>query len=287
MVHRHITTGLPCNCTFTKHLRKTAKVASHSQLWEPGWPGKGFYHNGQLTTWGVNSTNHTFAWPHHAKMWEQKYPGENMIEAMKGENPALLLNIEPDGQVREAHPFKGDYAARIAEVHQIEPRFKQQEPEDWNTMFSKTADWYDDAWESPFPEHIEPWQPPHPGKGLVSPEGRAYTWKVDGPYDGYPSHAQGLQAVGVPGSNDNQVFQHALNHGWSFYDVEGDGNFRRALGPAEHEPIMKAHMPQEVRCAGCGSAVEVDGEGEYNCPHCRWRGVTDRGKEQTWDNQFS
>lgn len=93
----------------------------HNLVWEPGWPGKGFYHNGELTTWGINTTNHFSGWPHHTHMWDQKYPGEDLSAAIKN-SAALMLNIEPDGQVREAHPYKGEWPE---EMYQIEPRFKR------------------------------------------------------------------------------------------------------------------------------------------------------------------
>jgi hypothetical protein len=265
--------------------RFDAKVAGHDLVWEPGWPGKGMYHNGELTTWGVNSNSFSTAWPHHTHMWGEKYPSHDFPEAVKSKQ-TLLFNIEPDGRVREAHPFEGEWPH---EIYQIDPRLQPwTEEESWESMFSKVADWYDDAWESPFPEHIEPWQPPHPGKGVVSPEGRAFTWKVNGPFDGYPSHSQGLAAVGVKGGNESEIFHQALNGGWSFFDLPGDGSFNHIAGPPEHKEVMQAHMPQETRCGGCGAAVETDQWGEYKCPHCRWQGISNHGyEEESWEDQFS
>jgi hypothetical protein len=102
----------------------------HSLVWEPGWPGKGIYHNGELTTWGTNSNRAIDGWPHHVHMWNQRYPDQEVD--IKSPN-TLLLNIEPEGQIREAHPFRGEWPN---ELYDIEPRFKRygEEPS-WETAF--------------------------------------------------------------------------------------------------------------------------------------------------------
>ena len=110
--------------------------STHNLVWEPGWPGKGFFHKGELTTWGTNSNMATLGWPHHVHMWEQKYPGTSMVEALNHDPNTMFINIEPDGKLREAHPFKGDWDSTIAQIHAIEPRFKQaQEADTWENMF--------------------------------------------------------------------------------------------------------------------------------------------------------
>jgi hypothetical protein len=105
---------------------KFAKVAGHNLVWEPGWPGKGFYHNGELTTWGVSSNNPLTAWPHHAHMWGQKYPGTKMDEA-----EPFVFAISPEGGVKRAAP----YGQEAPEIYQIEPRLKQAQEEEWHSQF--------------------------------------------------------------------------------------------------------------------------------------------------------
>ena len=109
-----------------------SKVEGHSLVWGPGWPGKAFYRpdTGELTTWGVNSTHHAVAWPHHTHMWGMRYPGEDMRAK------ASLLNIHPDGRVYEAHPDQGDWETTARAIQQIDPQLKPFEPE-WEDMFSE------------------------------------------------------------------------------------------------------------------------------------------------------
>lgn len=118
--------GQPCNCTFVKHLawdhQRVTKTAAdpHSLVWEPGWPGKGIYHNGELTTWGTNSNYSHMGWPHHQQMWPTRYPGKEW-PGLNDPN-TLFINIDPEGQVREAHEFQGEWPE---EMYQIEPKFKR------------------------------------------------------------------------------------------------------------------------------------------------------------------
>lgn len=102
----------------------------HNLVWEPGWPGKGIYHNGELTTWGTNSNASHMGWPHHIHMWNQRYPGKPW-PGLNDPN-TLFLNIEPEGQVREAHPFKGEWPE---EMYSTEPRFKRYGEESWANEF--------------------------------------------------------------------------------------------------------------------------------------------------------
>jgi 8-oxo-dGTP diphosphatase len=139
---------------------------------------------------------------------------------------------------------------------------------DWDfTGARKTATWDQDATASPFTEDVAPWQPGKQGKGLVSPEGRAYAWQTTPEHDGYPSHEQALKSLGHSG------FDQAFSDGWSFFSVNPDGTSEYMIGEPEHKAIMRAHLPQEPRCAGCGQPVQPDKEGDYNCPQCRWSGT--------------
>jgi hypothetical protein len=63
-------------------------------------------------------------------MWSQRYPDQEVD--IKSPN-TLLMNIDPEGHVREAHPFRGEWPN---ELYDIEPRFKRygEEPS-WETAF--------------------------------------------------------------------------------------------------------------------------------------------------------
>jgi hypothetical protein len=79
-----------------------------------------------LTTWGVSSNNPLTAWPHHAHMWGQKYPGTKMDEA-----EPFVFAISPEGGVKRAAP----YGQEAPEIYQIEPRLKQAQEEEWHSQF--------------------------------------------------------------------------------------------------------------------------------------------------------
>jgi hypothetical protein len=111
---------------FENYFGKVAFGPQHSLVWEPGWPGKGFYHNGELTTWGVSSTNPLTAWPHHAHMWGQKYPGTKLDDA-----EPFAFAIDPEGRVKRAGP----YGVEAPEIYQIEPRLRPVQEESWGSQF--------------------------------------------------------------------------------------------------------------------------------------------------------
>lgn len=179
---------------------------------------------------------------------------------------------------------------------------KTKSQEDWDQMFSKVANWETDANPSPQNPHpfnydITTWRPGNKGKGLVSPEGRAYAWKTTNEFDGRPSHGQALTTLGYGVSEPEDGSYHdyedaastkAMQGDWSFYDINHDGTFRQMFGPSEHKAIMKAHLPQEPRCEGCGEPVRPDREGDYMCPNCQYSG-TYMGDmdDQTWGQMFS
>jgi hypothetical protein len=137
----------------------------------------------------------------------------------------------------------------------------------------------------PFNYDIPTWTPGKKGKGLVSPEGRAYAWETAQEFDGRPSHGEVLGRLGHDFGGEDENSRAAMAKDWSFHTIESDGMFRQLFGPTEHKAIMKAHLPQEPRCADCGVPVRPDQEGEYKCPKCQYWG-TYYGDEG-WESMFS
>jgi hypothetical protein len=105
-------------------------TSPHSLVWSPGWPGKGMYHDGELTTWGVSGNDRFSAWPHHPLMFQQRYPDQDFKTALA--NGTMMFTIDPEGTVTPTHPFEGEWPQ---EIHQIDPRLIQQK-KSWEDVFN-------------------------------------------------------------------------------------------------------------------------------------------------------
>lgn len=140
--------------------------------------------------------------------------------------------------------------------HQSYERSEPDPNEDWN-FEGKTANY-----EEPLPEPLVNWKPGTLGKGLVTPEGRAYTWQIDRNHgiDGYPSHDQAYEAI-----HGHPMDDRAWDRG-SYYTIHSDGHAAPLLeNNSVHHAIMKAHLPEGDHCFHCGAEVHPDEDGMYTC----------------------